>query len=456
MKHLRLTLGLATAALLCSCEEKETAAIEQCINDTIAQGRRATWVQGTWVITGIGERSHCSDEALNTDEFKLRSRAFRVHQQGHLLFLESHGAAGLSLGGRVGDRCIRVRAVERHNGQSISYDFPGRFVGTSAFTGKFTSHGPGNCESEGTFEVHVALDSIPSDPGDNPAPDDAGAPDLCQSCLEGCEQIEPEVPDCTRHCQQSVCSDGGMGDDDAGDQDGAEPDAGEQDARPLPVRDAEPLNLCRACHQECNELEPEVPGCTWFCRQSVCGAEDLDAGGQDASEPDAGNEQDAGPVLERDAEPLDLCQSCYQSCRQLEPAFPNCTWYCRQSVCDEVPDAGTQDAVADGEMPDAPEEDAAEDASSESDGEPADGPEVDSPGTDAGGSGADASNPNEPEYVLWDGDGEEDQSLSADTEAVCAVGSVGAKRALGGTAIAALLGLLAAAGRKRQRLRRNK
>lgn len=192
-----------------SCSEDDPAKdIDACIEESIAQGRTANWTQGVWRIEGSGERRSCTDEALNTDEFELGSKAIRVHQQGHYLFLENPSLhPGFSLSGRVGDRCIHIYTSEETPYGTVRYDLPARFLGSSSFSGELRSSGPRGCEGDGEFSVSVRLDPIPPS-AVSPAPADAGVTDemLCLSCRNGCDHVEPEyVAECKAGCEQLVC-----------------------------------------------------------------------------------------------------------------------------------------------------------------------------------------------------------------------------------------------------------
>ncbi|HQP39379.1 MAG TPA: hypothetical protein PLI95_29550, partial [Polyangiaceae bacterium] len=192
-----------------SCDEDDPAKdIDACIEESIAQGRTANWTQGVWRIEGSGERRSCTDEALNTDEFELGSKAIRVHQQGHYLFLENPSLhPGFSLSGRVGDRCIHIYTSEETPYGTVRYDLPARFLGSSSFSGELRSSGPRGCEGSGEFSVSVRLDPVPPS-AVTPAPADAGVTDemLCLSCRNGCDHVEPEyVAECKAGCEQLVC-----------------------------------------------------------------------------------------------------------------------------------------------------------------------------------------------------------------------------------------------------------
>jgi hypothetical protein len=226
-------LGLASLAA-CS-EEDPVSAIDACIEQSIAMGRQANWTQGLWRVNGTGERTECTDEALNAKTMELSGSGIRVHQQGHYLFLENASHyPGFSLSGMVGDRCIHIRTMEQTPYGVVTYDLPAWFLSSSTFQGSFHGKGPGLCQSKGEFYVAANLDAIPARPIDNPAPIDAGTslPDLCSGCKASCEYIDSEYrDDCRQGCEQYVCkaapiSDGG--DSEVGASDGQQDATQEQ------------------------------------------------------------------------------------------------------------------------------------------------------------------------------------------------------------------------------------
>jgi hypothetical protein len=220
------------------CEEDYAREIDRCIDKSIREGKRAFWVQGEWTITGDGERSGCTDEVLNAAQMDLRTQRFRTHQQGHFVFLESGQEArlpGFTFSGMVGDRCIHVKGSEETPYGAITFDFPGRFLGSSLIEGEFTGRGPSGCVSKGEFTASIRLDPIPPSAIANPAPPDAGATqqEMCEDCRASCELIDVSFVDaCLKSCDLYVCakpdagSDGAVSDaqddvvdaqDDAGD-----------------------------------------------------------------------------------------------------------------------------------------------------------------------------------------------------------------------------------------------
>jgi MYXO-CTERM domain-containing protein len=205
-------LGWMMLGAFVGCEEDYAREIDRCIDKSIREGKRAFWVQGEWTITGDGERSGCADEVLNAAQMDLRSQRVRVHQQGHFVFLESGQEArlpGFTFSGMVGDRCIHVKASEETPYGLITFDFPGRFLGSSLVQGEFTGKGPSGCVSKGEFTASIRLDPIPPSAIANPAPPDAGATqqEMCEDCRASCELIDVSFVDaCLKSCDLYVCA----------------------------------------------------------------------------------------------------------------------------------------------------------------------------------------------------------------------------------------------------------
>jgi hypothetical protein len=214
-------LGWMMLGTFVGCEEDYAREIDRCIDKSIREGKRAFWVQGEWTITGDGERSGCTDEVLNAAQMDLRSQRVRVHQQGHFVFLESgqeERLPGFTFSGMVGDRCIHVKASEETPYGHITFDFPGRFLGSSLIQGEFTGKGPSGCVSKGEFTASIRLDPIPPSAIANPAPPDAGTTqqEMCEDCRASCELIDVAFQDaCLKSCDLYVCAQPDAGTDSA-------------------------------------------------------------------------------------------------------------------------------------------------------------------------------------------------------------------------------------------------
>ncbi len=188
-----LGLPFALLATACTADDDYASMIEECLQGTLLEGRRSYWTQGTWVLTGSGQRSECSDEKFDTPTLKISSRPMRVRQREHFISLDPQGAStsgtNFTLDGVVGDKCVRFHTMETTDGLGLNFDFPGRFAASKTISGHFTGAGPDSCVSTGDFTVRLELDPIPYvfplDAGSD-TNSDALQQDACALCSQDC------------------------------------------------------------------------------------------------------------------------------------------------------------------------------------------------------------------------------------------------------------------------------
>ena len=113
-------------------------------------------VDGTWTITGTGERSGCRDSTLNAPFFELRSQGLPIIQaESHLeLTGENLPTAFVFSNGMVMGRCVTFRTNENTDLGTIEYVWSG-VVSEDGRTivGQFTGTGPEDCQSRGNFQI---------------------------------------------------------------------------------------------------------------------------------------------------------------------------------------------------------------------------------------------------------------------------------------------------------------
>lgn len=139
-----------------------------------AAGALPADLAGTWVVSGSGEWSDCSEEQLD-GELTLRSPAPLTVEQAqgaggdslHLVSAVVLEEGSFSFSGTVRGRCVSFSTVETHADGSLSLDFNGK-AGGSSITGSFSGSGPGGCRASGDFEAGVTLrDDCLADPCQN-------------------------------------------------------------------------------------------------------------------------------------------------------------------------------------------------------------------------------------------------------------------------------------------------
>ncbi|MCA9563616.1 MAG: hypothetical protein KC561_09010 [Myxococcales bacterium] len=118
-------------------------------------------LNGSWVISGNGSRSGCSDDRLN-GEFRMSSSTLDV-------VVDGTGAGALQLaepmsipggqftlsGDLVYSGCLEFVTRETSNAGTIEYRF--RAINSGyGLEGSFTGSGPSNCDSTGDFSVSIS------------------------------------------------------------------------------------------------------------------------------------------------------------------------------------------------------------------------------------------------------------------------------------------------------------
>lgn len=157
MRSLALIVGLSSVAFVAACDSlfdfgDPSNFVPNCAGGTAA-------VAGTWRIEGQGERTSCSDDALDTERLLLSSDPLRLVQNGTDVKLGTDLDGFELRNGRVTGRCLRFDTVETFGGFTIEYRFEAQLDSDGVLRGTFRGDGPGSCRSEGEFEAS------PADPG---------------------------------------------------------------------------------------------------------------------------------------------------------------------------------------------------------------------------------------------------------------------------------------------------
>ena len=107
--------------------------------------------QGTWVITGSGERSGCSDDHLNTPHFKLRSGALPIAatiDESQTIRLElAEPIDDFELGGTVGCEHVILTTKEHLGDSQVEHRFRSESFNDTEIELTFTVVGPNSCEA---------------------------------------------------------------------------------------------------------------------------------------------------------------------------------------------------------------------------------------------------------------------------------------------------------------------
>ena len=113
--------------------------------------------QGTWAITGSGERSGCSDNHLNTPHFKLRSGALNIAatiDESEAIRLElAEPIDEFELDGTVKCESVTFTTKERVGDSHVEHVFRAESVDDTEIALTFTVLGPNSCEGTGTATI---------------------------------------------------------------------------------------------------------------------------------------------------------------------------------------------------------------------------------------------------------------------------------------------------------------
>jgi hypothetical protein len=113
--------------------------------------------QGTWTITGSGERSGCSDNHLNTPHFKLRSGALNItatiDESETIRFELAEPIDEFELDGTVKCESVTFTTKERVGDSHVEHVFRAESVDDTEIALTFTAVGPNTCEGTGTATI---------------------------------------------------------------------------------------------------------------------------------------------------------------------------------------------------------------------------------------------------------------------------------------------------------------
>lgn len=109
-------------------------------------------VAGAWSLTGRGERSECSVDALNTESFDIESVGLLDILQEDAALRLANDRGDFELRGSVDGICVSFTTTEVSH--DISYSWSGT-ADNNTITGTFTGYGPEGCVSTGDFTVII-------------------------------------------------------------------------------------------------------------------------------------------------------------------------------------------------------------------------------------------------------------------------------------------------------------
>ncbi len=115
-------------------------------------------VAGSWNIEGEGEIYSCQSKRYNTDDLKIHMKSLEVSQNEENLSLAKViqvQEGSFSFTGRARGLNINFSTIEVGPLGTIEMNFSGELISPLEAEGSFQGSGPGECRSEGEFNLKI-------------------------------------------------------------------------------------------------------------------------------------------------------------------------------------------------------------------------------------------------------------------------------------------------------------